>query len=78
MEAKKKTLEEILEREKARRVEAGDYGITACKDHIKEVEMGLLKKDLYSLLKEYVDRANADIFFNKAMILAAWELINEQ
>lgn len=78
MEAKKRTLEEILEREKARRVEAGEYGLAACKEYITDIEIGLKKKDLFSLLKEYVDRANEDIFFNKAMILAAWEMINEQ
>ncbi len=30
-----KTLEEILEEEKAKRHEGGDLGISACKEHIK-------------------------------------------
>ncbi len=71
------TLEQILEREKKCRHEGGDFGIAACKESIK-FNVEFLKTDLYQLLKEYVDRANNDPFFNKAMVLACWELINER
>lgn len=81
------TLEEILAKEKARRHEAGDFGITACKEHIKW-EVGFRTKReiahrelnaytiLFDLLGEYLERAQNDRFFNRAMILACWELIN--
>lgn len=72
-----KTLEEILETEKGRRTEGGSFGITACKKSIK-FSQEFEKKSLYTLLEEYVERANADILFNRAMILACWELINER
>ncbi len=71
----KKTLEQILNEEKARRVEGGDFGMKACKDSIK-FTVDFFKKSLYVLLEEYVERANQDIFFNDAMVLACWELIN--
>lgn len=71
------TLEQILEREQKSRHEGGDFGIAACKESIK-FNVKFLKTDLYQLLKEYVDRANNDPFFNKAMVLACWELINER
>ena len=35
-------------------------------------------KSYYELLEEYVERANKEFGFNKAMVLACWELINEQ
>lgn len=74
---KKMTLEQIIEREKANRVEGGAFGIDACKESILwDVEH--LHNNLYKLLGEYVERANNDVFFNKTMILACWELINEQ
>lgn len=31
---------------------------------------------LFVLLEEYVIRANTEVFFNDAMVLACWELIN--
>lgn len=78
---KQKTLEEILERERAHRCEDGAFGITACKEHIRSV----LKTKVYGegmtledLLGKYVERANADIFFNSAMVLACYELIEER
>lgn len=73
----KVTLEQILEKEKAHRHESGSFGIAACKESIK-FDVEFFKSDLYQLLKEYVKRANEDIFFNRAMVLACWELINEQ
>lgn len=84
-----KTLEEILEEEKAKRHEGGDFGISACKEHIK-FEVGYRTKReianrylngytiLFDLLGEYLERAQNDCFFNRAMILACWELINEK
>ena len=71
------TLEQIIEKENARRSEGGMFGITACKESIQwEVEH--LGKSLYTMLAEYVKRANNDVFFNRAMVLACWELINER
>lgn len=72
----KKTLEELIMTEKERRTEGGIFGIQACKESIL-FDVEFFHKDLYILLKEYVDRANNDILFNKAMVLACWELINE-
>ena len=70
------TLQNILDNEKARRVEGGDYGITACKETIRaDIERN--KKSPYELLEEYTKRAQTDIFFNKTMVLAVWEIINE-
>lgn len=75
------SLEQILEKEKANRHEEGDFGIKACKRSIKwqiEFEKKYNKVDLslYTLLERYVRRANEDKFFNDAMVLACWELIN--
>lgn len=69
------TLKQIIEKEEARRTENGDYGIKACKESI-EFHVKYEHKSLYELLEEYVKRANEDIFFNKAMVLACWEMIN--
>jgi len=82
-----KTLEEILETEKARRHEDGIFGITACKQAIQETlttnkRLNTLYKtttyetSLFQLLETYITRANNDPCFNDAMILACWELIN--
>lgn len=71
------TLEQILTKEKARRYEGGKFGINACKECI-EMDVKFYNKTLYQLLEEYVDRANKDMFFNRAMILACWELINKE
>ena len=76
MEVKKRNLEQIIEAEKKHRVEGGQFGIKACKECILwYVEHG---EPLYAQLEGYVKRANEDIFFNRAMVLACWELINEQ
>ena len=80
-----KTLEQILEQEKARRHEDGDFGIRACKESIhNEIEWRerqsthTLPKEkiLFDLLFEYLTRARIDVFFNQAMVLACWEMIN--
>ena len=71
------TLEEILEKERARRCDDGPFGIKACKERIKS-EISYFGVSLYDLLGEYVRRTNADKFFNAAMVLACWELINER
>ena len=73
----KRTLEEIIAREKEVRTEGGMFGIAACKESI-EFSVEYLHKNLFELLGEYYERANTDVFFNKAMVLACWELINEQ
>ena len=73
----KRTLEEIIAREMEVRHEGGSFGIKACKESI-EMSVKYDKKSLYELLGEYVERANTDVFFNKAMVLACWELINEK
>ena len=72
----KRTLEEIIASEKEKRHEFGDFGIEACKESI-EMNAKYFNKSLFELLGEYYERANKDVFFNKAMILACWELINE-
>ena len=84
-----KTLEQILNYEKEHRVEKGDFGINACKESIRE-EIARHEKwnlqnqtnkwntSLYVLLEEYVRKSNGSIFFNSRMVLACWELINEQ
>ncbi len=82
-----KTLEQILANEKARRQSGGMFGIEECKKHIKWEVGYRTKKEivnrelngytiLFDLLGEYLERAQNDVFFNKAMILACWELIN--
>lgn len=71
-----KTLEMIIEEQKAKRYEGGSFGINACKESILW-EKDFLKKSLFAQLEEYVERANNDVFFNKMMVLACWELINE-
>ena len=68
------TLQQILDKERQHRCEGGQFGIKACKECIKwYADNG---ENLYMLLGEYVDRANRDVFFNRAMVLACWELIN--
>ena len=83
-----KTLEQIIEKENKRRKESGAFGIKACKESIikqinSNIEMNKkynynLPVSLYVLLEEYVERANNDVFFNDAMVLACWELINNK
>ncbi len=70
-----KTLEQIVEKEKAHRHEEGDFGIKACKESI-QWSVHFSGKSLYELLEGYVKRANEERFFNDAMVLACWELIN--
>jgi hypothetical protein len=72
-----KTLEQILEKEKTRRQEEGMFGIKACKESII-FEEKYFGKSYYQQLEEMVEKANTDIFFNTAMVLACWELINQK
>lgn len=76
------TLEEIIKKEQETRTEEGAFGIKACKESIKwELEMSAKYnqgKTLFTILEQYVKRANNDIFFNKSMVLACWELINNR
>lgn len=70
------TLEMIIDKERECRISGGQFGIEACKESIRwYLEHG---KTLYQLLEEYVKRANEDVFFNRQMVLACWELINER
>lgn len=71
------TLEQILEKEKKCRHEDGDFGIAACKESIN-FSKNAFGHSYYYQLEEFVKRANEDPFFNKAMVLACWELINER
>ena len=71
------TLQQILDREQKHRCEGGMFGIEACKEHIKWEEEHF-NKSLYQLLEDFVERANKDVFFNRAMVLACWELINKE
>lgn len=71
-----KTLKEIIENEKKNRMENGSFGIKECKESIR-FEMKYTHKSLFELLEKYVKRANEDMFFNKQMVLACWEMINE-
>lgn len=73
----KKTLAEIIESEKKIRHENGTFGIKACKESI-QFKADYFHKDLYTILKELVERANNENGFNTAMVLACWEMINEQ
>ena len=70
------TLDQIISEETKYRTEGGQFGIQACKESIMfDVEYS--GKKLYELLEKYVERANRDAFFNRSMVLACWELINE-
>ena len=71
------TLEEIIKQERDNRHEEGSFGIKECKKHILEYGVGICKKGLFTLLKEYYQLANSSTF-NRTMILACWELINEK
>lgn len=76
------TLQAILEQEQKNRSENGIFGIKACKDAIRD-DLAFSEKynkgeTLFTLLSKYYARAKEDVFFNKAMVLACWELINEQ
>lgn len=77
----KKTLEQIIAYEKAHRCVNGPFGIKACKECIKsELELDKklgVKSSLFTYLEGCMKRAN-DPLYNKAMILACWELINGQ
>lgn len=64
---------EIIEKERRNRHEGGLFGVAACKSSIlSEVSRG---EDLLNLLDTYVSRSVKDPFFNRAMVLACWELI---
>ncbi len=75
-----KTIEEILEYQKAHRVEDGEYGLKACKECIEaNLKYKQMPRDkaLYEMLCHYVYQTNVNIFFNSRMVLACWELINQ-
>ena len=70
------TLEQIIKEERQHRTLGGQFGIDACKESIR-FDVEFTGKHLHDLLEEYVDIANRDMFFNRAMVLACFELINE-
>ena len=77
----KNTLEQIINQERENRSENGDFGIKACKEAVKD-DIAFSDKynrgeTLFTLLEKYYKRTD-DPFFNDAMVLACWELINEQ
>lgn len=74
----KAVLREILERQQADRVEGGMFGITECKKAI-QFNLDIDKKEsLGHLLQGYVERVQKDVFFNKQMVLACWEMMDQQ
>lgn len=77
MTMKKRTLEEIIKEEREHRQEGGAFGIAECKLAVR-FDYEIERKSYYELLEEYVKCANEDVFFNKAMVLACWEIINEK
>ncbi|MBR0189113.1 MAG: hypothetical protein IJQ23_01855 [Clostridia bacterium] len=72
----KKTLEQIIEEERKHRHEDGQFGIKACKEHILFCEKEF-HESLFKQLEDNYKRTD-DPFFNNAMVLACWELINGQ
>lgn len=70
------TLEQIIAKEKQCRTEGGKFGVDACKESIK-FDVEFTGKNLRELLDEYVDRAFRDAAFNRGMILACLEMIND-
>lgn len=73
-----KTLEQIIAKENETRNENGTFGVKACKESILFTLEYKKGATLFTLLEEYVKRANEDIFFNDTMVLACWELINKK
>ena len=74
---KKQTLEQIIIKERKSRHEKGAFGIIECKKEIQRA-MKYYNKSLFQLLEEYLEEANTSAMFNRAMILACWELINNE
>ena len=76
----KMKIEEIIKREKSIRNEFGDFGISECKIEIlrqlRFKQENDKNYDLFDLLRTFGKRAEDDIFFNRAMVLACWKLIN--
>lgn len=74
---KNRTLEEIIKAEQENRHEGGAFGIDACKRSIRfsKEELG---EPYAEQLEKFVQRANEDVFFNKAMVLACYELMQEE
>jgi len=74
---KNRTFEEIIRAEQENRHEGGMFGIEACKRSIRfsKEELG---EPYAEQLEKFVQRANEDAFFNKAMVLACYELMQEE
>lgn len=74
---KNRTLEEIIRAEQENRHEGGAFGIEACKRSVRfsKEELG---EPYAEQLEKFVQRANEDVFFNKTMVLACYELMQEE
>ena len=82
-----KTLETILKRTENASID-GIFGINACKHSIKETIATNIKynahfgvkhyaEDYETLLAQFLDKANKDVFFNENMVRACYELMQE-
>lgn len=71
-----KTLQQILETENENAHAGGKFGLDACRNAVKSDLKHTKGATLFSLLENYYGRCS-DAFFNKTMVLACWQLINE-
>ena len=75
------TLEQIIVSE-SNAPKGGQFGLDACRQSIlSQLEIAEKygdNKTLKTMLDEFVNRANNERFFNKTMVLACWQLIQEQ
>ena len=71
------TLESIINEEYKRRIEKEEFDISEYKKVVLD-EVEFDNKSLYQLLEEYVKLSNEDPFFDRARVLACWELINKR
>ena len=71
-----KTLQQILDAERENMHAGGQFGMDACRNAVKSDLKYTKGATLFTLLEEYYGRCS-DAFFNKRMVLACWDLINE-
>lgn len=67
----------MKEQEKKREMEANPFGLRACMESI-EFDVEVLKRDPFEMLEKFEQRAKEDIFFNKTMIEAVKQYIEEK
>ena len=72
-----KTLEEIIRDESTKARCLNGYKLDAFKSTVLD-HMQHYHKTLPQLLEEYVARANKDIFFERGMVYACWQLIQDK